>query len=61
MTVSNQQYDLMYYRRGASLYRRGARFYRRGASFYRRGASFYHRGTTVGAQELLQFTLSMNN
>ena len=45
MTVSNQQYDLMYYRRGASLYHRGARFYRRGASFYRRGA-------TVGAQEL---------
>ena len=32
MTVSNQQYDLMYYRRGASLYRRGASFYRWGAS-----------------------------
>ena len=32
MTVSNQQYDLMYYRRGASLYRRGASLYRRGAS-----------------------------
>ena len=39
MTVSNQQYDLMYYRRGASFYRRGASFYHRGASFYRRGAS----------------------
>ena len=32
MTVSNQQYDLMYCPRGASFYRRGASFYRRGAS-----------------------------
>ena len=57
MTVSNQQYDLMYYRRGASLYHWGAHLYRRGTHFYRRGASFYRRGASIEQYRLVSSDL----